>query len=190
MVMLSGVLDSRMDSSPWRSTTYVSVRKVSAGFGSFSRNHAAQAFSVSRISRTFSRARRIFRPGFPMDSRYSCTRSLGELQPACAGLEGLQGLSDGAITEDVITGGVSQGESASLLAAAAGYGVTGGLSERLMQGALSTAALASGGASAALRINLAACGNAVVPEKLEIKSSATARMLRWAEYITFSRPDP
>jgi len=98
-------------------------------------------------------------------------------------------LSDGAITEDVITGGESQGASASLLAAAAGYGVTGGLSERLMQGALSTAALASGGASAALRINLAACGNAVVPEKLEIKSSATARMLRWAEYITFSRPD-
>jgi len=115
--------------------------------------------------------------------------SLGELQPACAGLEGLQGLTDGAIIGGAITSGVSQGESASLLAAAAGYGVTGGLSERLMQGALPAAdTLASGGGSAALRISLAACGNAVVPEKLEIKSSATARMLLWA-YITFSRPD-
>jgi len=114
--------------------------------------------------------------------------SLGELQPACAGLEGLQGLTDGAIIGGAITSGVSQGESASLLAAAAGYGVTGGLSERLMQGALPADKLASGGGSATLRISLAACGNAVVPEKLEIKSSATARMLLWA-YITFSRPD-
>jgi len=115
--------------------------------------------------------------------------SLGELQPACAGLEGLQGLTDDTIIGGAIMSGVSQGESASLLAAAAGYGVTGGLSEGFMQGALPAAdTLASGGGSAALRISLAACGNAVVPEKLEIKSSATARMLLWA-YITFSRPD-
>jgi hypothetical protein len=124
-----------------------------------------------------------------MDSRYSCTRSLGGLHPACAGLEGLQGLTDGAIIDGTITGDVSQGESASLLVVAAGYGVTGSLSEGLMQGALPADALASGGGSAALRINLAACGNAVIPEKLEMKNSATARMLRWAEYITFSRPD-
>src|SRR5260370_15909322 len=124
MVMLSGALDSRMNSSPWRSTTYVSVQKVSAGFRSFSRNHTEQAFSASRISRTFSRARRIFRPGFPMHSRHSCTRSLGGLQSAYARLEGLQGLTDGAIIGGAVTSGVSQGDSASLLAAAAGYGVT------------------------------------------------------------------
>jgi hypothetical protein len=101
----------------------------------------------------------------------------------------LQGLIDGMITEDVITGGVSQGESASLLAGTAGYGVPGGLSEGLMQGARPAGALASGGGSAALRMNLAACGNAVVAEKLEMKNSATARVLQWAECITFSRPD-
>jgi hypothetical protein len=162
---------------------------VSAGFGSFSRNHVEQAFSVSRISRTLSRARRIFRPGFPMDSRYSCTRSLGGLHPASAGLEGLQGFTDGAIIDGAITGCVSQGESASLLAVVAAYEMTAGLSKSLMQGAPPADTLASGGGSLAWRMNLAACGNAVVPEKLEMKNSATARMLRWAEYITFSRPD-
>jgi hypothetical protein len=86
-------------------------------------------------------------------------------------------LTDGAIIDGAITGGVSQGESASLLAVAAGYGVTGGLSEGLMQGALPADKLASGG-SAAWRMNLVVCGNAVVPEKLEMKNSATAIVLR------------
>src|SRR5882762_1141317 len=117
MFMSPGLLDSRTNSSPLRSTVKLTVRKVSAGFGSFSRNHAEQAFSVCRISRTLSRARRIFCPGFPMDARYSCTRSLGGLHPACARLEGLQGFTDGAITDGAITGGMSQGESASPLAA-------------------------------------------------------------------------
>src|SRR5437899_8797981 len=100
-------LDSLTEASPLRSISKLSVRKVSAGFVSFSRNHAEQVFSVCRISRTFSRARRIFCPGFPMDARYSCTRSLGGLHPGCAGLEGLQGFADGTITDGTITGGVS-----------------------------------------------------------------------------------
>jgi hypothetical protein len=38
-------------------------------------------------------------------------------------------------------------------------------------------------------MNLTACGNATVPERLDIKKSATARILPGAEYIFFSRPD-
>jgi hypothetical protein len=33
------------------------------------------------------------------------------------------------------------------------------------------------------------CGNATVPEKLDIRRTATARKLRGAEYIFISRPD-
>jgi hypothetical protein len=38
-------------------------------------------------------------------------------------------------------------------------------------------------------MNLTACGNATVPERLDIKTTATARKLRGAEYIFISRPD-
>jgi hypothetical protein len=38
-------------------------------------------------------------------------------------------------------------------------------------------------------MNLAACGNAAVPERLDIRRTATARKLRGAEYISISRPD-
>src|SRR6266446_1742566 len=57
---------SRMNSSPWRSSSKRSVRNTAAGFESFSRNQALHAFSVPRISRTFSRAREIFCPAFPL----------------------------------------------------------------------------------------------------------------------------
>src|SRR5260370_5507361 len=74
MIMLLGSLDVRTNSSPLRSTSKLSVRKMSAGFESFSRNHAEHAFSVSRISRTFSRARRIFCPAFPiLETENACS---------------------------------------------------------------------------------------------------------------------
>jgi hypothetical protein len=49
--------------------------------------------------------------------------------------------------------------------------------------------LATGRGAAAWWINLTACGNVTVPERLDIKRRATARMLPRAEYIFFSRPD-
>src|SRR5882724_7829485 len=124
-----------------------------------------------------------------MDARCSCAKSLGGLHPGCAGPEGLQGFADGTISDGTITGGVSQRESASLLPAAAAYRVTGTLPESLMQGTGPPGTLASGRGSAGWRMNLTACGNAAVPGKVEIKNSVTARILRWAEDITFSRPD-
>jgi len=38
-------------------------------------------------------------------------------------------------------------------------------------------------------MKLTACGKAAVPEKSGTNRKATARILRWAEYIFFSRPD-
>jgi hypothetical protein len=50
--------------------------------------------------------------------------------------------------------------------------------------------LVKGRGSAAGRRNFTICPNASLPEKLNKNKSTTARTLRVAEYIFFSRPDP
>src|SRR5712691_4930692 len=119
-----------------------------------------------------------------MAGRSSCTRSLGAWHPICAGLEALHGFTDGTFT------GVLQGELRSLLAAVVACGAVTALPESLAQGARPTSMLASGRGSAARRMNLTACGNATVPERLDmIKRRVTAGMFLRAEYISISRPD-
>src|SRR5882762_88721 len=181
--MLLRSLDSRTNSSPWRSTSKLSVRKISAAFESFSRNHAEQAFSACRISRTLSRARRIFWPDFPILAKSSCTRSLGAGHPVCAGLAGLHGFTDGTLT-----GGASQGELRSPFAMVAACGAGTTLPGSLVH-ARPSGKLARGRGSAAWPMKLTACGSATVPERLDAKRTATARKLRGAEYIFLSRPD-
>src|SRR6266550_9361108 len=119
-----------------------------------------------------------------MVARSSCTRSLGAWHPICAGLEALHGFTDGTFTD-----GVSQGEPRSLPAAVAACGAGTALPESLVQGARPTSRLASGRGSAARRMSLTACGNATVPEKLDIIRRTRARMFLGAEYIFLSRPD-
>ncbi len=185
MVALStGSVDSWTNSSPLRSSSKPSVRNVSAGWTSFSRNHAEQAFSVCRISRTLSRARRIFCPVFPMVVNPSCTRSLGVGHPMGVKLAGLHGFTDGPLT-----GGVSQGALTSPVAGVAAYEAETALPESPVQGARPRGRLASGRGSAACRMNLTACGNASVAERHDIKKRATAGMLLEAEYIFLSRPN-
>src|SRR6266699_4397749 len=192
--MSPGFLDSRTNSSPLRSTAKLSVRKVSAGFESFSRNHAEQAFSVCRIARTLSRARRIFCPVFPLVARSSCTRSLRASHPVCAKPVGLHGFADGTLIGGASHVGVSLrsapsgDEAESPVAAVAAFESTA-LLESFVHGARPIVRLASGRGSAARRMNFTACGNAAVPEKHNTKGSATARILRRAEYIFVSRPD-
>src|SRR5260370_4739535 len=178
MIILLGSVDLRTNSSPFRSTSKLSVRKVAAGFESFSRNHAEHAFSLSRISRTFSRARRIFCPGFPILAKSPCTRSLGARHPICSWLAGLHGFANGTLTR-----GVSQGEPGSPLAKVAAFESAAAPTASLMHGARPRGKLASGRGSAARRMNLAACGNATVAERLAMKRTATARMFLSAEYI-------
>ena len=113
-----------------------------------------------------------------MATSSSCTRSLGASHPLCPGLPGSHGFTAGTLT-----GGVSHGAPASLLAVAAAYGAATALPESGEQGALPTGMLESGRGSAALRMNLTACGNATVPERLDTISKATARVLLEAEYI-------
>ena len=119
-----------------------------------------------------------------MVARSSCTGSLRALHPTCAGLAGLHGFTDGTLT-----GGVSHGDSASSLASAVSFGGETVLPKSLVQGARSTGKLASERGSAVWRMNLTVSGNATVPERLETRTIATARMLRRAEYIFISRPD-
>src|SRR6266478_2536174 len=119
-----------------------------------------------------------------MVARSSCTRSLGAWHAICAGFEALHGFTD-----DTFTGGVSQDEPRSLPAAVAACGAGTALPESLVQGARPTSMLASGRGSAARRMNLTACGNATVPERLDIIRRTTARMFLGAEYIFLSRPD-
>src|ERR1700674_3798025 len=119
-----------------------------------------------------------------MAARSSCTGSLRAGHPICPAFAGLQRLTDGTLP-----GGVSQGEPESAVAARPASGTESAPPASPVQGARSTGRLASGRGSAALRMNLTACGNATVPERLEIKSKTTAGMLRGAEYIFFSRPD-
>src|SRR5260370_40448273 len=107
-----------------------------------------------------------------MATSSSCTRSLGASHPVCPGLAGLHGLTVGTLT-----GGVSHAAPASLLTAVAAYGAATALPESREQGALPTGMLESGRGSAAFRMNLAACGNAAVPERLDTISKATARTL-------------
>ena len=163
MIMLLTSLDSRTNPSPWRSTSKLSVRKVPAGFESFSRNHAEQAFSAYRISRTFSRARKIFCPGFPIRVKPSCTRSFGTGHPLCAGLEALHGFTEGTLTV-----GASQGEPRSPLAAFAAFESAAALPGRLVQGARPRVVLTTSTGSAARRMKLTACGTATVPERFKI----------------------
>src|SRR5438309_4894373 len=86
---------SRMNSSPWRSSSKRSVRNKATGFASFSRNQALHAFSVPRISRHLSRAREIFCPAFPIASSFACTRSLAPSHPVPARFAASQGFSAG-----------------------------------------------------------------------------------------------
>src|SRR5882762_809887 len=105
MVKLPGSFDCKTKSSAFPSTAKLSVRNVAAGFGSLPRNQAEQAFSVCRIPKTLSRARRIFWPGFPMTARSSCTRSLGAWHPIRVKLAGLHGFTDGTLTGGVLASG-------------------------------------------------------------------------------------
>src|SRR6267143_1092252 len=141
--MLLGSLDSWTNSSPRRSTSKLSVRKMSAGFESFSRNHAEQAFSACRISRTLPRARRIFWPEFPILAKSSCTRSLGTGHPVFAGLAGLHGFTDGTLT------GGAHGELRSPFAMVAAFGAAAALPGSLMHGARPRGMLGRGGGSVA-----------------------------------------
>ena len=179
MRMESGSLDSWTKSTPLRSTSNLRVRKVTAGFASFSRNHAEQAFSLCRISRTLSRARRIFCPRFPLVARSSCTRSLGGSHPVCARLEGLHGFTEGALT----AGKSAQDELASLAVGAPANRTAPVFSKFVIHAAGRADELPGGRGSAGCPMNLRPCGNADVPAKFDTKISATARMLRWAEYI-------
>src|SRR5437016_3884900 len=184
MVKLPGSFDCKTKSSAFPSKAKLSVRNVFAGFESFPRNQAEQAFSVCRISRTLSRARRIFWPGFPIAARSSCTRSLGALQPTCARLAGLHGFTGGALA-----GGVSQDGFMSPDAGVDASGAERALPDSLVHGALPRGRLASSGGSAARRMKLTPCGDATLPERHDRMGRATARMLRGAEYISFSPPD-
>src|SRR6267154_5024036 len=116
-VMPPETLDSLTLSSPLRSISKLSVRNVAAGFESFSRNHAEHAFSVCRISRTLSRARRIFCPCLPLAASSPGIQSRGALHPARARLAESHGFTGRALT-----GGVSQGEREAPGAGGAAWG--------------------------------------------------------------------
>src|SRR5229473_3313385 len=141
MIMSLGSLDLRTNSSPLRSTSKLSVRNVAAGFESFSRNHAEHAFSVCRISRTLSRARRIFCPCLPLAARSPRIRSRGGLHPARARLAESHGFTGRALT-----GAVSQGEFESPVAGVAALGLES--AESAVQRVRLTCRLASGRGSA------------------------------------------
>src|SRR5260370_15325874 len=176
---------SRTYSCPLLHSTKLSVRKVAAGFASFSRNQSVQAFPVSRISRTFSRARRIFCPSFPIVAKFSCTGSLEALHPNFFIFERSQGFTVGTIT-----GGVSQLELRSTTVGVAAFETATAFNGSSAHGAGSRGSLVKGRGSAAGRMNFANCATAPLPEKLNTNKSTTARTLRLAEYIFFSRPDP
>jgi len=96
----------------------------------------------------------------------------------------MQGFTGGTLTD-----GVSHGAFASLVAEVAVYPATTALPGSILQGARLEDMFAIGRGSAALRINLTACGNAAVPQRLDRIRIATARILLGVEYIFFSRPD-
>src|SRR5260370_16598758 len=171
-------------SCPWPSSVKLSVRKVAAGFASFSRNQAVQAFPVSRIQRTFSRARRIFCPSFPIITKFSRTRSLEALHPNFVRLEGSHGFTVGAVT-----GCVSQLGLSSSGAGVAGLETPTGFPSSFVYDAGPRGALARGSGSAAGRMNFVICARVSLPEKFNTNKRATARMLQVAEYIFFSCPD-
>jgi len=107
---------------------------------------------------------------------------------------GLHGFADGTLIGGASHVGVSLrsapsgDEAESPVAAVAAFESTA-LLESFVHGARPIVRLASGRGSAARRMNFTACGNAAVPEKHNTKGSATARILRRAEYIFISRPD-
>src|SRR6267378_2587229 len=163
------------NTSPRRSTAKSRVRKVAAGSASFSRSHAEQVFSVCRISKTLSRARRIFWPVFPMAANSSGTRSLGASHPTCPGLTAeLHGLMG-----DTLTVGVSHGAPESGVADLAAYLAETGPPNSIAQGARPADTLARGSGSAASRMKLTACGNDGLPERFTVISVriVTARIL-------------
>src|SRR5580692_9461078 len=77
---------AEISGGPCESSTNPIDWKVSAGTLSFVANHSVQAFSERRISKTFSRARAIFRPGLPSAESFAGIVSGIRLQGAIYGV--------------------------------------------------------------------------------------------------------
>jgi hypothetical protein len=106
------------------------------------------------------------------------------MHPLLDGLEELHGFTVGTIM-----GGVSHGEPRSSDVRVVARAAPASLSETPEQVAGNIRTVAKRTGSASVRTNLASCARASPPEKLNAKSSTTARILPVAEHIFFSRPD-
>src|SRR4029077_6223722 len=158
MVIPPAPFDSRMESFPLRSISKPRVLNVAAGSGSFSRNHAEQAFSLCRISRTLSRARKIFWPCLPLAAKSSCTGSRGGLHPGCAAFTDAQGF-----TGRILGTGMSHGMLELSVAGEEAFVLENAFPESVAHNDRPAARVASGTGSAIWWMKFTPCGNAALP---------------------------
>jgi hypothetical protein len=128
---------------------------VAAGSGSLVRYHSVQAFSVCRISSTFSRAFMMVFPCFPIVFKSSCTKSLGAGHPVDAWLDGPQGTI--AVS---LNAGWSQGNGELSNLEAPLRKDAGGRSELMEQGLADPERLRTAKDRASMLRNGALCANA------------------------------